>query len=135
MGVGRYARISPLTDTTRHRIFSSQKDVFLCLPSGCCRIFYALFQGAAGFFMPYFRVLQAFLCFASGFCRIFLWLLPLRQVATMSLRCKSVMSVLSVHSAREVLWDAMQTRHNWLGIFTALVQDYLTENFSWELLF
>ena len=108
--------------------------------------FYAFLQGAAGFFMPYFRVLQDFLCLISGCCRLFyallqgsagffLWLLPLRQVATMSSRCKSVMSVLSVHSAREVFWDAMQTRYNWLGIFTALVQDYLTENFSRELLF
>ena len=64
----------------------------------------------------------------------FLWLLPARQVATstMSSRCKSVMSV---HAAREVLWDAMRTRHHWLGIFTALVQDYLSVNFSRELLF
>ena len=65
----------------------------------------------------------------------FLWLLPLRQVATVSSRCKSVTSVLSVHSTREVLWDAMRTHHDWLGIFTALVQDYLSENFSQELLF
>ena len=65
----------------------------------------------------------------------FLWLLPLRQVATMSSRCKSVMSVLNVHSTCEVLWDVMQTRHDWLGIFTALVQDYLSENFSREILF
>ena len=42
-------------------------------------------------------------------------------------RCESVESV---HFAREVLWDAMRTRHDWLGIFTALVQDYLCENFS-----
>ena len=49
----------------------------------------------------------------------------------MSSHCKSVMSV---HLAREVLWDAMWTRHDWLGIFTALVQDYLSENFSRELL-
>ena len=53
----------------------------------------------------------------------------------MSLRCKSVLSVESVHSAHEVLWDAMWVQHDWLGIFTALVQDYLSENFSWELLF
>ena len=45
------------------------------------------------------------------------------------------MSVESVHLAREVLWDAMRMRHDWLGIFTALVQDYLSENFSRELLF
>ena len=37
----------------------------------------------------------------------FSWLLPARQIATMSSRCESVMSVLSVHLAREVLWDAM----------------------------
>ena len=62
---------------------------------------------------------------------LFLWLLPLRQVATLSSRCESVesvMSVESVHLVREVLWDAMGTRHDWLGIFTALVQDYLSEN-------
>ena len=59
-------------------------------------------------------------------------------IATMSSRCESVesvMSVESVHLVREVLWDAMRTRHDWLGIFTALVQDYLSENFSRELLF
>ena len=33
-------------------------------------------------------------------------------------RCESVESV---HLAREVLRDAMRTRHDWLGIFTALV--------------
>ena len=43
----------------------------------------------------------------------------------MSSRCKSVIIVLSVHSAREVLWDAMRTRHDWLGIFTTLVQELL----------
>ena len=47
----------------------------------------------------------------------------------------SVESVESVHLARKVLWDAIRTRHDWLGIFTALVQDYLSENFSQELLF
>ena len=61
-----------------------------------------------------------------------LQLLPLRQVVTMSSRCESVESV---HLVREVLWDAMRTRHDWLGIFLALVQDYLSENFSWEHLF
>ena len=50
----------------------------------------------------------------------------------MSSRCESVESV---HLVREVLWDAMRPRHDWLGIFTALVQDYLSENFSRELLF
>ena len=50
----------------------------------------------------------------------------------MSSRCESVESVHLVH---EVLWDAMQMQHDWLGIFTALVQDYLSENFSRELLF
>ena len=50
----------------------------------------------------------------------------------MSSRCKSVLSVLSVHSTREVLWDVMRTRHEWLGIFMASVQDYLSENFSGE---
>ena len=49
--------------------------------------------------------------------------------------CESVESVESVHLAREVLWNAMRTRHDWLGIFTALVQDYLSENFSREILF
>ena len=58
----------------------------------------------------------------------------------MSPRYKSVMSVMSVESvqlAREVLWDAMRMRHDWLGIFTALVQDYLSEtspgNFSFKM--
>ena len=50
----------------------------------------------------------------------------------MSSRCESVEGV---HLVREVLWDAMRTRHDWLGIFAAVVQDYLSENFSWELLF
>ena len=53
----------------------------------------------------------------------------------MSSRCKSVMSVLSVHLTHKVLWDAMRMQHDWLGIFTGLVQDYLSENFSRELLF
>ena len=30
----------------------------------------------------------------------------------MSSRCKSVLNVASVHSAREVLWDVMRTRHD-----------------------
>ena len=53
----------------------------------------------------------------------FLWRLPLRQVATMSSRCESVESVESVHLVREVLWDAMRTRHDWLGIFFLFFQN------------
>ena len=44
----------------------------------------------------------------------------------MSSRFDSVESVERVHLVREILWYAMRTRHDWLGIFTALVQDYLS---------
>ena len=50
----------------------------------------------------------------------------------MSSRCESVERVrVSIRFAR---FSGMPcgTRHDWLGIFTALVQDYLSENFSRE---
>ena len=58
-----------------------------------------------------------------NFCAV---LLPRRQVATMLSRCESV---LSVHLAREVLWDVIRTRHTF---HPALVQDYLSENYSFS---